>query len=67
MYGFNKRQLATKVWVKCGRKEEKMTRGEALKLFHEGMIYCDGSEQERYATIFYQLLEGRKVVTDELF
>lgn len=67
MYGFTKRQLTAKVWVKCGRKEEKMTRGEALKLFREGMMYCDGSEQERYATIFSQLLEGRRVVTDELY
>lgn len=66
MYGFTKRQLSAKVWVKCGRRQEKMTRGEALQLYREGMLYCDGSEKERYSTIFSQLLEGRRVVTDEL-
>lgn len=66
MYGFTKKQLAQKVWVKCYRKTEKMTRGEALKLYKEGMMCCDGSEQERYASIFSQLLDGNKFVSDEI-
>lgn len=66
MYGFTKKQLSQKVSVKCYRKVEKMTRAEALKTYYDGMICCDGSESERYANIFSQLLAGEKFVSDEL-
>ena len=66
MYGFTKKQLAQKVSVKCYRQVTKMTRGKALKLYHEGMMCCEGSEGERYARIFSQLLAGEKFVSDEI-
>lgn len=55
------------VKVTCYRKTETMTRRQAIKEFYEGMMCCEGSEGERYTTIYWQLMEGRKNVTDELY
>ena len=46
------------VTIHCYKKVEKMNRKDAIKEFYEGMLYCDGSEQERYANIYGQLMEG---------
>lgn len=65
MIHFTKKQLAEQVTVTCNRKTEKMTRGKAIDEFFEGMMCCDGSEAERYQTIYCQLMEGMTLVSDE--
>lgn len=65
MKHFTKKQLAEKVTVTCYRKKRTMTRGKAIDEFYEGMMCCDGSEAERYQTIYCQLMEGMTVVSDE--
>ena len=64
MKQFTKKQLQEKVKVTCYNKTETMTRGEAINKFYEGMLCCEGSEGERYTTIYCQLLEGSKNVSD---
>ena len=54
-----------KVWITCYRKKEEMTRKEAIDKYYEGMMYCDGSERERYTRIYCQLMEGFRQVSDE--
>ena len=53
------------VAVSCGGKKEFMERPEAIKLYTEGTLSCEGSEQSRYASILAQLLEGSPVCSDE--
>ncbi|MCR5066334.1 MAG: hypothetical protein K6A67_11300 [Bacteroidales bacterium] len=65
MRTFTKKQLAEKVTVTCYRKKETMTRSEAIDKYYEGMLCCDGSEAERYTTIYCQLMEGYTDVSDE--
>jgi len=64
MKQFTKKQLQEKVKVTCYNKTETMTRGEAIDKFYEGMLCCEGSEGERYTSIYCQLLEGCKNVSD---
>ena len=59
-------KLNEQVEVTCYRKTEKMTRREAITKFYEGMKCSDGSEHERYETIFFQLMEGRMTASDEI-
>lgn len=49
----------------CYGKTETMTREEAIDEYYEGMMCCDGSEAERYQTIYCQLMEGLTDVSDE--
>lgn len=49
----------------CYGKAETMTREEAIDEYYEGMMCCDGSEAERYQTIYCQLMEGLTDVSDE--
>lgn len=56
-----------KVQVTCYRKTKTMTRKQAIKEFYEGMLCCEGSEGERYTTIYLQLMEGLTNVTDEIY
>lgn len=66
MARLTKKQLAEQVTVTCYRKTETMTRREAIKEFEEGMRCCDGSERDRYTTIYFQLMDGLSDVTDEI-
>jgi len=52
------------VTVTCYGKTEKMTRREALSEYLEGMRCCEGSEAERYETIYFQLLDGAMEASD---
>lgn len=53
------------VTVLCYGTEKKYRRSEALKEFKEGMLFCDGSERDRYTSIFCGLDEGLNYVDDE--
>lgn len=65
MKQFTKKQLKEQVRVTCYGKTETMTREEAIDEYYEGMMCCDGSEAERYQTIYCQLMEGLTDVSDE--
>ncbi len=54
------------VVITCGCRTRRMRRKEALVFFLEGMMWSEGSERDRYADIYCQLVEGRSVVSDEL-
>ncbi len=53
------------VYVTCYGKRKQYTRRNALKFFYEALQGSDGSERERYETIFFQLLEGNIECSDE--
>ena len=54
------------VKVVCYRKEKIWeSREEAMDFYLQGMLACDGSERDRYATIYLQLLVGLDYCTDE--
>ena len=59
-------KLNEEVEVTCYRKKEKKTRKEALQEFYRGMMCSEGSEHERYETIFFQLLAGYTECSDEI-
>lgn len=42
-----------------------MPRKDALAFYLEAMMNSEGSEQDRYTTIYCQLKEGQKVCSDE--
>ncbi len=65
MRQFTKKQLAQQVTVTCYGHKETMTREQAIDKYYEGMMVCDGSEAERYQTIYCQLMEGFRQVSDE--
>ena len=52
------------VTVVCYGQTETMTRKKAIEKYQEGMMCCEGSEQERYTKIYFELLEGKKVCSD---
>lgn len=52
------------VRVTCYNTTRYMLRKNAIKDYLEGMMYCEGSEQERYAKIYTELILGNKVVSD---
>ena len=55
------------VTVRCYNKEETWSsRSEAMKFYFTGMIMTDGSERERYTSIYCQLAEGRNYCSDEV-
>lgn len=66
MARLTKKQMDEQVRVTCYRKTETMTRRKAIKEFEEGMRCCDGSERDRYTSIYFQLMDGLKDVTDEI-
>ena len=53
------------VLVTCYGKAKTYRRADAIEFFSQGVMECDGSEAERYATIVAQLLAGYREVTDE--
>lgn len=49
----------------CGGKQMQFpNRKEAKAFFKQGMNSCDGSESERYASIYYKLDAGLNYVDD---
>ena len=64
MNGLALNKLNEKVAVTCYGKTEQMTRREALEKYYECMKGSEGSEHERYETIFFQLLEGYTECSD---
>ena len=53
------------VTIKCYGKEHAMTRLKAIKFYKECMECSEGSERDRYVTIFLQLLDGETYCSDE--
>lgn len=54
------------VTVRCyGKETEYKTREEAIVYFANACACSEGSEQERYAKILSQLLNGSNECTDE--
>lgn len=53
------------VTITCYGKTEKVSRKDALAFYLEAMMNSEGSEQDRYTTIYCQLKEGQKVCSDE--
>ncbi len=66
MNELTEKQLNEKVKILCYGRIERMKRSEALELYLQGMACCDGSERERYTTIYWQLLQGWKTCSDQL-
>ena len=62
----NKSKLDEDVKIKCYGTFEIRTRREALEHYYEMMRGSEGSEHERYESIFFQLLLGRDYCTDDL-
>ena len=60
------KQLNEEVTVTCYRSTTKGKRRDMIKFYLEGMRACDGSERERYETIYFQLLDGRINCSDAL-
>jgi len=65
MKHFTKRELNQIVTVTCYGKTEPMTREKAIDEFYTGMMCCEGSEGERYKSIYCQLMNGDTNVSDE--
>lgn len=62
----SKRKLAEKITIKCyGEEEIWESRKKAMDFYYEGMMCCEGSEKDRYATIYSQLVEGFNYCSDE--
>ena len=57
-------QMDDKVTITCYGKTRTMTRKDAIQFYMEGMCECDGSERERYTSIYCQLVSGQKVCSD---
>ena len=66
MSNLSQSKLNEKVTVTCYNQTETMTRRKALEEYYEGMLCSEGSEHERYETIFFQLMEGKKVCSDQI-
>lgn len=64
MKALTKKQLNETVTITCYRQTEQMKRHEAIDFYLEGMMCCEGSEAERYATIYGQLMQGLKNCSD---
>ena len=59
------RKVAGAITICYGRRELWRSRKEAADFFLEGMASTEGSECERYATIYTKLILGYKVCSDE--
>lgn len=66
MNGLKVNKLNDVVSITCYNKTENMRRRDALEKFYEGMMCSEGSEHERYETLFFQLLEGRMKCSDSI-
>lgn len=50
-----------------GKERTWKTREEAMSFFLEGMMACEGSEQERYSNIYMKLQLGLDYCSDKEF
>ena len=48
-----------------GQRREWPSRKEAMDFFEEGILGSEGSEQERYVTIYFKLKNGATEASDE--
>ena len=55
------------VRVTCYGQTKVWERKDAINFFLEGMMWCEGAEQERYADIYIQLIDGAKEASDEIW
>lgn len=53
------------ITVCYGQKKEWTSREEAKMYFLEGMMNSEGSERERYTSIYLKLISDEMVCTDE--
>ena len=53
------------VEVTCYGTTKLYERQQAIREFLIAMQVCEGSEKERYANIYCELVRGKKVVCDE--
>ena len=53
------------VTITCYGKTETMNRSDAINLYTQGVLACEGAECERYANILGQLLIGQKECSDK--
>lgn len=61
-----RRRSADMVVVTCYGQSEVLPRKKAMEKYLEGMRCSEGSEHERYESIYFQLLDGAKEATDEI-
>ena len=66
MTGLQQNKLNEQVTTICYGNKTKRTRRAALEFYYIAMKNSEGSEHERYETIFFQLLEGRMTASDEI-
>ena len=59
------RKVAGAITICYGQREIWKSRKEAADFFLEGMASTEGSECERYSTIYTKLILGYKVCSDE--
>ena len=52
------------VVVTCYNQQEVMERGLAVQKYLDCLLHSEGSEHERYETIYFQLVSGRKECSD---
>ena len=57
--------LNTVTTICYGEKRVWDSRQEAMDYFLEGVMACDGSERDRYASIYSQLASGANYATDD--
>ena len=58
----------SKITTVCyGEEKNWESREKAERFFLEGMVACEGSEQERYSNIYCKLQLGLNYCTDEAF
>ncbi len=53
------------VEVTCYGKTRTMGRESAITFFRNAMANSEGSEHERYSTIYLQLMDGKVICSDE--
>ena len=53
------------VTIICYGKTEQLEREKAIEKYYEAMMYCEGSEKERYTNIYMDLMNGLDVCKDE--
>lgn len=66
MKQLTKKQMQDFVTIICYGQPEIMRRDEAIDKYYEGMMCCEGSERERYANIYCQLMAGEKECFDTI-
>jgi hypothetical protein len=52
------------VVIECYGQIETMERQKAIEKYYEGMVCCEGSERDRYVTIYEKLMNGEKICSD---